>query len=98
MKTLLIAVAVVLLLSSTACAGWYVGPVPVRAYYPVAPVYTYAAPVVEPVPYVTYSPVPPAQVMVPAPVIVRRPVVVGPTGRIYIVGRPVRNTLRAVLP
>jgi hypothetical protein len=101
MKTLLIAVAAVLMFSSTAWGGWYVGPTVGYAYYPAAPVYAYPAPpvyaypapVVVARPRVVYSPI-----IAPAPVWVGRPVVVGPAGRAYIVGRPVRNTVRAVLP
>lgn len=91
MKNLIIAVAVVLLLGSTAHGGWYVGPTVGYRYY--AP-----APVVVAGPQVVYAPVAPVQVVVPAPVVVGRPVVVGPAGRAYIVGRPIRNAIRAVLP
>jgi hypothetical protein len=98
MKNLIIAIAVILLLGSTAYGGWYVGPTMVRAYYPVAPVYAYPAPMVVPGPQVVYSPVVPGPVLAPAPVWVGRPVVVGPAGRVYVPGRPVRNAVRAVLP
>jgi hypothetical protein len=94
MKTLMIAVALVLVLGSTAYGRWYVGPPPGYAYYPAAPVYAYPAPV----PYTVYSPVIAGPVMAPAPVWVGRPAVVGPAGRVYVVGRPVRNAVRAVLP
>jgi hypothetical protein len=97
MKNLIIALAVLLVLGSTAYGGWYVGPV--RAYYaPVAPMYAYPAPVYAPGPQVVYSPVVPDPVMVPGPVVLGRPVVVGPAGKVYIPGRPIRNTVRAVLP
>jgi len=64
--------------------------------YP-APVYTYRVPVMAPPPYVAYAPV------VPAPVVVPVPVWVGPPGvvvrsKVYFLGRPVRNVVRAVLP
>jgi hypothetical protein len=94
MKNLIIAVALVLLLGSTAYGRWYVGPRAGYAYYPAAPVYAYP----EPVPYVTYAPVIAAPVLAPAPVWVGRPVVVGPAGRVYLPGRPVRNAVRVVLP
>ncbi len=97
MRNLLIAVAVVLMLGSTAYGGWYVGPTVGYAYYP-APVYAYPAPVVVARPYVAYAPVMAAPMVAPAPVWVGRPVVVGPAGKAYIVGRPVRNAVRAVLP
>ena len=57
MKNLVIAVAVVLMLSSTAWAGWYVGPTVGYAYYPAVPVYVYPAPVVVAAPQVVYAPV-----------------------------------------
>jgi hypothetical protein len=98
MKTLIIALTAVLLLSSTAYGGWYVGPTAGYAYYPGVPVYAYSAPVVVPAPYVAYSPVWAAPMVAPAPVWVGRPVVVGPAGKVYIPGRPVRNAVRAVLP
>ncbi len=92
MKNLLIAVAVLLALGSTAYGGgWYVGPSVGYAYYPGTPVYAYPAPVVVAGPRVVYSPV-----VVPAPVFAPRPVVVGPSGKVYVPGRPVRNTLRAI--
>ena len=94
MKNLLIAIALVLLLGSTAYGGWYVGPTVGYRYYAPVPVYAYPAPV----PYVTYSPVIVGPVFAPAPVWVGRPVVVGPAGKVYIPGRPVRNAVRAVLP
>ncbi len=89
MKGLIIAVALLLVLGSTAYGGWYVGPTVGYRYYAPAPVYAYPAPV----PYVTYAPV-----FAPAPVWVGRPAVVGPAGRVYVPGRPVRNAVRAVLP
>jgi hypothetical protein len=89
MRTLIIALALVLALGSTAYGRWYVGPTVGYSYYAPAPVYAYPAPV----PYVTYAPV-----WAPAPVWVGPPVVVGPAGRAYIPGRPVRNAVRAVLP
>ncbi len=92
MKSLIIAVALVLLCGSTAFAGWYAGPVVGYRYYAPAPVYAY------PAPYVTYSPVMAAPVVAPMPVVVGRPVVIGPAGKVYIPGRPIRNTVRAVLP
>jgi hypothetical protein len=108
MKNLLIAVAAVLLLSSTAYGGWYVGPTVGYAYYPGAPVYAYPAPVVVAGPQVVYSPVVPgAQVVYPplvaAPVLAPRPVWVGPPAvvvrsKVYIPGRPLRNVVRAVVP
>jgi len=98
MKTLIAAIAVVLLLGSTACGGWYVGPRVVQSYYPVGPVYGYPGPVVVAGPRVVYSPIIPAPMMVPAPMWYRPPVVVGPAGRVYLPGRPVRNAVRAVLP
>jgi hypothetical protein len=97
MRKFVVAMAVVLLLASTAMAqgGWYIGPRVV--YAPVAPVYAYPAPVVVASPQVVYSPI------VPAPVIAPAPIVVGPPGvviypRYYIPGQPVRNVLRAVAP
>ena len=98
MKTLIAAIAAVLLLGSTAYGGWYVGPRMVQSYYPVGPVYGYPAPVVMAGPQVVYSPIVPAPIMAPAPMWYGRPVVVGPAGRVYLPGRPVRNTVRAVLP
>lgn len=101
MKTLIAAIAVVLLLGSTAYGGWYDGPTMVQSYYPyypAGPVYGYPGPVVVAGPRVVYSPIFPAPMMVPAPVWYGRPVVVGPAGRVYLPGRPVRNAVRAVLP
>lgn len=98
MKSMLIAVAAVLLLGSTAYGGWYVGPTVGYAYYPRVPVYAYRAPVVVPGPYVAYSPIWAGPVVAPGAVVVGRPVVVGRAGRIYVPGRPVRNAVRAVLP
>ena len=45
MKTLIVAIAVCLLLGSTAYGGWYVAPARVQAYYPMVPAYAYPAPV-----------------------------------------------------
>jgi hypothetical protein len=93
MKNVMIAIAFFLLIGSTAYGGWYVGPTVGYSYYAPAPAYAY------PAPYVAYSPVYAGPVMAPAPVIVGRPVVViGPAGKVYIPGRPIRNTVRAVLP
>ena len=50
------------------------------------------SPVVAPVPYRVYSPV-----VVPAPVWVGPPGAVV-YGKVYIPGRPIRNTVRAILP
>lgn len=97
MKNLIIAVAMVLLLGSTAYGDWYPGPSVGYAYYPAGPVYGYPAPVLVARPRVVYSPVMVAPVMAPAPVW-GRPVVVGPAGKVYVPGRPIRNTVRAVLP
>lgn len=100
MKGLILGVALVLVLGSTAYGGWYVGPTVgyttyyAPGYYVGGPVYAYPAPA----PYVTYSPVVGVPVVAPAPVWVGRPVVVGPAGRVYVPGRPVRNAVRAVLP
>lgn len=98
MKHLLIAVAMVLALGATAHGQWYAGPTVGYAYYPGGAVYAAPAPVLVARPRVVYSPVVVAPVMAPAPVWVGRPVVVGPAGKVYIPGRPVRNTVRAVLP
>ena len=97
MRNVIIALAVLLLLGSTAYGGWYVGPRAVYTYYPPAgPVYAYGAPVVAP-PYVTYSPVAPVPLVAPGPVWVAPPaVIVAP--RVYYPGQPVRNVLRAVVP
>jgi hypothetical protein len=94
MKTMLIAVALLLLLGSSAMGGWYVGPTVGYSYYAPAAVYAY------PAPYVTYAPVVarPVVVAAPARAWVGRPVVVGPAGKVYVPGRPVRNAVRAVLP
>ena len=96
MRHLVVAIAVLLLLGSTAYGGWYVGPRVVYAYPPAAPVYAYPAPVIVAPPRVVYSPIVPAPVVIPAPVWVGPPgVVVYPRG--YVPGRPVRNVLRAVV-
>jgi hypothetical protein len=94
MKTLIIALGIVLLIGSTSFAGWYVRPTVARAYYPGVPVYAYPAPVmaapvpyaaympvVAPAPYVSYMPVAPAPCAYGAysvPVLAPAPVVVGP--------------------
>ncbi len=110
MKTFLAAVAIVLVLGSTASAGWtYVAarpvvvaaPVAVPAaevhyFYPVGPVYAYPGPVVR-----YHAPPPvvayrPAVVPVPARVVYPPPVVVRP--KVYVRGQPVRNVLRAITP
>ena len=97
MRHLVVAIAVLLLLGSTAYGGWYVGPRVVYAYPPVGPVYAYPPPVVVSPPQVVYSPVVPAPMVTPAPVWVGpRGVVVYP--RVFIPGQPVRNVLRAVVP
>lgn len=95
MKRLLLALAIVLVASSSAVAGWgyvvgpgvYPGPV-VTGYWPGEPVYSYsyypAAPVVVPGPVVY-----PAPAFYPGPVIVRP--------RVFIPGQPVRNAVRATL-
>jgi hypothetical protein len=97
MKNLLVAVVALLLLGSTAYGRWYVGSTVAYPHYAATPVYTYPAPVVV-APRVVYSPYVAGPAVVPAPVVVSRPAIVGPTGRVYIVGRPVRNVVRAVLP
>ncbi len=102
MKTLLAAFVIVLLVSSTTFAGWYVAPTVVQAYYPAVPVY--AAPVaVAPAPYAAYMPVAVpapiynyAPIVGPAPVIVGRPAVV--RARVFYPGQPVRNVVKAVVP
>ena len=99
MKNSIIAVAMILAFGSTAYGQWYAaGPTVGYAYYPGEAVYAAPAPVLVARPRVVYSPVVVAPVMAPAPVWVGRPVVVGPAGKVYLPGRPVRNTLRAVLP
>jgi hypothetical protein len=112
MRSIFAAVAVVLLLGSTAYGQWYVGPRAV--YYPASPYYAYSAPVYAyPAPYYAYrtpvvaspyyayspvySPVMPAPVVAPAPVWYGAPGVVV-RSRVYIPGRPVRNAVRAVWP
>ena len=110
MKSILAAVAVVLLLGTTAYGQWYVGP---RAVYYPAPVYAYPAPVyayptpvyayrvpVAAYPYAAYYPYSPVMA---APVAVPATVWYGPPGvvvrsKVYIPGRPVRNVVRAVVP
>jgi hypothetical protein len=105
MKTLLVPIAAAVLLgfatlgSATAAGQGYVVPTVVESFYPPVPVYAYPAPVVVvPRRVVYYWPVISNPVVVPSPVWVGRPVVVGPAGRVYVVGRPVRNAVRAVLP
>lgn len=83
-----IALAVLLLSVSTASAHWGY-----RVYYPVAPVYAYAAPVAVPVAPV----VAPAPVVATAPVVYPYPAAVV-RGRVYYYGEPVRNVVRVVLP
>jgi hypothetical protein len=107
MKSILAAVAVVLLLGTTAYGQWYAGPravyypAPVYSYpapvyaYP-APYYTYRVPVVAPYPYYAYSPVVAAPVYAPAAAWYGPGVVV--RSKVYIPGRPVRNVVRAVVP
>jgi hypothetical protein len=110
MKSILAAVAVVLLLGTTAYGQWYVGP---RAVYYPSPVYAYPAPVyayptpvyayrvpVAAYPYAAYYPYSPVMA---APVAVPARVWYGPPGvvvrsKVYIPGRPVRNVVRAVVP
>ena len=75
MKTLVAAIAVLLLLGSTTYGGWYVAPRAVYAYYPAAPVYAYPAPVVVRAPYVAYAPVVQPPIVVPAPVLAPAPYV-----------------------
>ncbi len=107
MKTLIAAIAVILLLGSSAYGAWYVGPRVVTAYYPAAPVCAcpapayayypapvvrYRVPAVAPAPRGVYSPV-----VAPAGVwVAPRPVVV--RGKVYMPGRPIRNVVRAILP
>jgi hypothetical protein len=97
MKSLIAALVLVLVVASSASAGWaYVGPAPVvYGYWPsVAPVYSYpyaapyvvARPVYEPAP-VYYG---------PAPVVYGYPYAV--PARVFVPGQPVRNLLRATLP
>jgi hypothetical protein len=91
MKTLVVAIAlaVVLLCSSTVMAGWaYVAPVRVYSYYPAAPVYAY--------PQTVSMPVVAAPVYAPAPVVYPYPAVV--RTKVYFYGQPVRNVVRAVVP
>jgi hypothetical protein len=112
MKTLIIALGIVLLIGSTSFAGWYVMPTVVQAYYPGVPVYAYPAPAMAvPSPYVSYMPVaasaPYVSYMPVAPysaysVVAPAPVVVGPAAvvrtRVFYPGQPVRNVLKAVAP
>lgn len=97
-KNFVIAVAMLLAIGSTAYGQWYAEPSVGYAYYPAEPVYGYPAPVMVARPRVAYSPVVVAPVMAPVPVWMGRPVVVGPAGKVYVPGRPVRNAVRAVLP
>jgi hypothetical protein len=94
MKTLIIALGIVLLIGSTSFAGWYVMPTVVQAYYPGVPVYAYPPavvaapapyvsymPVAAPAPYVSYMPAAPAPYACGAygvPVVAPAPVVIGP--------------------
>jgi len=99
-------VMIVLCVGATAQAHWGyvvavpVAPAPVVAYYPpVAPAYVAAYPA----PYVAgyVAPAYPyvASYAVPAaPVYYGWPVAVGPAGKIYPYGQPVRNAARFVLP
>jgi|WetSurMetagenome_2_1015567.scaffolds.fasta_scaffold796202_1 hypothetical protein len=104
MKTLIAALGIVMLISSTSFAGWYVGPTMVQTYYPMAPAYAYPAPVVAaPAPYVAYMPVATpvvtyygSPVVAPVPVYVGRPAVV--RSKVYYPGQPVRNVVKAVVP
>ncbi len=83
MKSILAAVAVVLLLGSTAYGQWYVGPRAV--YYPAAPVYAYPSPVYAyPAPVYAY-PAPMyayrayrVPVVAPSPYVAYAPVVAAP--------------------
>jgi hypothetical protein len=100
MKSLVAALAIVLLSCSVASAAWVVVAPPPMAYsyWPVGPVYAHphrvyaypyyavAAPVVvDPAPLVG-----PAAVYYPGPAVVR--------ARVYYRGQPVRNAVRAVVP
>jgi hypothetical protein len=114
MNKILLALAVVLLVSGTASAQWvvpevvttYYAPAPVIAPAPyVAPapvVYStyYAPPVVVARPRVAYMPVAPVVAApvyaAPAPVVYGAPAVV--RSKVYYPGRPIRNTVRYVLP
>ncbi len=98
MRALVVAIAVGLLLASSATAfgAWYGGPQVVYAYPPAAPVYAYPAPLV---PQVVYSPIVQPPLVAPAVA----PMWVGPAGpfvypRFYVPGQPVRNVLCAVAP
>ncbi|MBN1395192.1 MAG: hypothetical protein JW959_09225 [Pirellulales bacterium] len=104
MKTLIAAMALVLLLlGSSAYGAWWVQPTTV--YYPGPPVYAYPAPVYAyPAPvYRTYRVPVAAPYAVYSPVVAPAPVWVGPPavivrGKVFIPGRPIRNAVRAVLP
>jgi hypothetical protein len=111
MKTSIIALGIVLLISSTTFAGWYVvRPTVVQAYYPGVPVYVYPAPYVSympmasAAPYVSYMPMatPVQPYAYGVPVGAPAPVLVGPAavvrGRVFYPGQPVRNVLKAVAP
>jgi hypothetical protein len=109
MKTLIAALVILLLISSTTFAGWYVvRPTVVQAYYPGAPVYAYPAPYVSympvaPAPYVSYMPAAPVQPYAyGVPVVAPAPIVVGPAAvvraRVFYPGQPVRNVVKAVVP
>jgi hypothetical protein len=104
MKSVIIALLIVLLIGSTSFAGWYVPPRAVAAYYPGVPMYAYPAPVVAaPAPYVSYMPAPaPAPYYsYGVPVVAPAPVVVGPPAviryRAFYPGQPVRNVVKAVV-
>ncbi|KKK70063.1 hypothetical protein LCGC14_2927750 [marine sediment metagenome] len=104
MKMAIAIAAILLLSSSTALAGWpyavTVAPpaTVVHSYYPVAPVYAYPAPrafyrpsvVVAPRAFYRPSVVVAPRAYYPAPVLVRP--------KVFVWGQPVRNAVRAVLP
>jgi hypothetical protein len=102
MRTLIAALGIVLLVSSTSFAGWYVAPTVVNAYYP-APVYAYSPVMVAPAPYVSYMPVaaPAPYCAYSVPVVAPAPVYLGPPAvvryRAFYPGQPVRNVLKAVV-
>lgn len=102
MKSMVVAVAIVLLATSTAFGGWvYTSPaVPtavVHSYWPVGPVYAYPRPMVVARPVLVPPPVvyPPA-VVAPRAVWASPWVTVRP--KVYVRGQPVRNVIRAALP
>ncbi len=112
MKSPVLAVVLVLVVSSVSYGAWYVVPQGYYAYYPYyapAPMYAYPPPMVAapqmayapvlPGPRVVYAPVLPAPVLAPAPA----PYWYGPPavivrGKVYLPGRPVRNAVRFVVP